>query len=144
MSYKDGGPAFPCSKCGTSVKFLAAWQKKDKRCPSCKRAQQNAANLAKGDALKEEAKKAYARRKDYYAAYWKKKKDDPLHILKRRARRKVSTEIEAGRLKRQPCEKCRNDPADAHHADYLKPLVIQWLCRRCHFAADAMLKEREK
>jgi len=133
---KDGGPAFPCSKCGDEIKFIAAWQKKDRRCLPCKRKQQNAANLAKGDNLKYEAKEAYKRRKKYYSDYWKNARNDPEHLKKRSARRMVSTEIEAGRLRRGDCEKCGKHHADAHHEDYDKPLVVKWLCRRCHFAEE--------
>jgi ribosomal protein S27AE len=136
MSTNDGGPAFPCSKCGIAVQFIADWQHKDKRCPACKRAQQNAANLAKGDRLRDEAKEAYRRRKQYYQSYWLRARLNPSHIQKRAARRKVATEIEAGRLQRQSCRSCGATKADAHHHDYSKPLDIQWLCRRCHFAEE--------
>ena len=136
MNANNGVPAFPCSKCGTLVEFKAEWQRRDKRCTTCKRAQQNAANAQKGDALKIEAKAAYQRRKEYYTRYWQEQRGTPDHLQKRAARRKVATEIEAGRLSRQPCERCANTPTDAHHHDYSKPLEIRWLCRRCHFAEE--------
>jgi|SRR5882724_9228364 len=133
---KDGGPVFPCSKCGGLVEFRAEWQRKDRRCLLCKRKQQNAANVAKGELLKVEGRAAYRRRRPYYAAYWKARRTDPLHLLQRKARRKVATEIEAGRLERKPCEVCDGTPADAHHENYSKALDIRWLCRRCHFAEE--------
>jgi ribosomal protein S27AE len=135
----DGGPAFVCSKCGITF-APRPWQKtsRDRRCLPCKRAQQNATNAAKGERLRDEAKAAYRRRKPYYREYWANAKSDPLHVQKRAARRKVATEIEAGRLKRQPCEVCGNAKTDAHHHDYSKPLAVQWLCRRCHFAQERM------
>jgi len=132
----DGGPAFPCSKCGDTVIFMAEWQRRDKRCLPCKRKQQNAKNLEKGDLLKTEAKAAYARRKGYYKQYWLDARKDDLHLKKRAARRKVSTEIEAGRLVRGKCKTCGKTNADAHHEDYDKPLDVQWFCRRCHFAEE--------
>lgn len=31
------------------------------------------------------------------------------------------------------CERCGSDgPLDAHHADYSKPLEVEWLCKPCH------------
>lgn len=47
----------------------------------------------------------------------------PLEV--RRARRKVRD------LPPQPCEVC-GATAQKHHADYAKPLEIQWLCRKHH------------
>lgn len=132
---KDGGPALlKCKHC--LIDFEArSWQvtHRDYRCLPCKRSQQNARNAAKGILLREESKAAYQRRKDYYSAYWRAKQADPEHRKKRAARRKVATEIEAGRLVRQPCQLCGDAKTDAHHHDYSQPLVIQWLCRRCHF-----------
>ena len=132
MSRDDGGPAFQCRRCGASVTPRGSWHTRDGRCLPCKRDQQNAANLAKGDVLKVEAKAAYIRRQRYYVEYWQRQRNDPLHIQKRAARRKVSTEIEAGRLIRQACALCFAPKADAHHHDYTRPLDIAWLCRRCH------------
>lgn len=44
----------------------------------------------------------------------------------------IATEIKAGRLIKQPCSKCLNPIAQAHHEDYTKPLDIVWLCSKCH------------
>lgn len=139
----DGGPAFNCTKCGIQFE-PKAWQitGRDKRCPTCKRAQQNAANAAKGDRLKEEAKAAYHRRKAYYEGYWTDKKSSEDHRIKRAARRKVATEIEAGRLHRKPCEVCGAQRSDAHHDDYTKPLEVNWLCHSHHMLRHAMLRVR--
>lgn len=53
---------------------------------------------------------------------------------KHAARRKVRTEIEMGRLVRQPCGKCGAPEAHAHHDDYSQPLAVRWLCRPHHDA----------
>lgn len=132
----QGGPAFYCRRCGNEIIPKAEWQRRDRRCLPCKRVQQNALNLQKGERLRVEGRAAYRRRIDYYKNYWQEARQDPFHILKRSARRKVATEIEAGRLNRQPCRHCGAVKADAHHRDYTKPLEIEWLCRRCHFAEE--------
>lgn len=54
------------------------------------------------------------------------------HPEKAKAKRMVRTEIEAGRLVRQPCEVCGKLPVDAHHDDYSQPLKVRWLCRKHH------------
>ena len=56
--------------------------------------------------------------------------------LKVKARRKVYIELRAGRLKKQPCEKCGAKKVEAHHPDYNKPLDIQWLCYYHHSLAE--------
>lgn len=63
-------------------------------------------------------------------------------MVKEYARRKVRTEIEAGRLKKpKRCQICTDivkplsdgrSGLQAHHPDHRKPLLIKWLCPRCH------------
>lgn len=52
------------------------------------------------------------------------------------AKRLVRAAIEAGKLKRQPCEVCgktnNQETIEAHHPDYAKPLEVVWLCRKHH------------
>jgi ribosomal protein S27AE len=44
----------------------------------------------------------------------------------------VSRAIKSGKLIRQSCEKCGNENSLAHHEDYDKPLMVNWLCQPCH------------
>ena len=54
---------------------------------------------------------------------------------KTRSRRAVSNAMRDGRLfKPDSCERCDSRPRGAHHADYSKPLDVDWLCRPCHGA----------
>jgi transposase-like protein len=48
----------------------------------------------------------------------------------------VNTEIFSGRLIRSDnCEECSSTGTiDGHHDDYAFPLVVRWLCRKCHKA----------
>lgn len=54
---------------------------------------------------------------------------------KRAAQKKVRNAIDAGRIKRQPCEVCGSKRSHAHHHDYSKPLEVKWLCAIHHFAS---------
>lgn len=51
--------------------------------------------------------------------------------IKRAAHILTGNAIRAGRLIRQPCEKC-GGRAQAHHDDYSKPLDVRWLCTTHH------------
>lgn len=136
-AHNDGGPAFPCRKCSQS--FLAKPYQianGDYECPACKRERQNAINARRDLSAHAKARYAQPEVKAAYRAYHERKKADPEYRLKRSARRKVSTEIEAGRLKRNPCEICGSPKTDAHHNDYHRPLEVRWLCRLHHFQEE--------
>jgi len=45
----------------------------------------------------------------------------------------VQRALKSGDLVPQPCEKCGNENAVAHHDDLARPLDVRWLCRVCHF-----------
>ena len=53
---------------------------------------------------------------------------------KLRCRELTASAERCGRLTRPPvCQKCGDDgPIEAHHEDYFQPLLIEWLCKRCH------------
>lgn len=55
-----------------------------------------------------------------------------------RAHRAVATALKSGALVRPTvCASCLQDcRPDAHHPDYRAPLCVEWLCRKCHRAAD--------
>lgn len=54
------------------------------------------------------------------------------HPIEEAARRAVEREVRAGRMTRQPCEKCGATKTHGHHDDYTRPLVVRWLCRLHH------------
>lgn len=58
--------------------------------------------------------------------------DQIVHWEKSNCRQKVNYAIEHEKIRRQPCQKCGEPNADAHHEDYSKPLEIIWLCKRHH------------
>lgn len=59
---------------------------------------------------------------------------------KRKAQNAVNNAIRDGRLFRQPCEECGSMKVHGHHADYSKPLEVQWLCAACHTKEHKMIK----
>jgi hypothetical protein len=38
------------------------------------------------------------------------------------------------------CEDCGDPDTEAHHPDYDRPMVVRWLCRKCHKAEHRRLK----
>lgn len=133
-----------CRICKTDF-TPAAWNvsSRDYRCAPCKRDAQNAKNRQNAEVIRAKALEAYKQRKGYFAEYQRK----PEVKAKRAARRKVATEIEAGRMARSACEVCGHHPAEAHHDDYTKPLEVRWLCRlhheEHHLLNVAILRARE-
>lgn len=59
---------------------------------------------------------------------------DPRQRIKDRANKVVKRALDAEKIKRQPCKKCSNPKAEAHHDSYYRKdwLKIRWLCRDCH------------
>lgn len=140
----DGGPIAiaVCRKCSDQFP-PKPWQvlKYDYECPRCKRARQNAFN-AEDPLFKEKRRKRNSL--PHVASYQKRYLAERVDPIKRKARRKVATEIEAGRLLRMPCEVCGELKSEAHHENYRMPLQIKWLCRRHHGLADAALATRDR
>lgn len=70
---------------------------------------------------------------------WQSANADP---VKQAARLAVRNAIKSAQLIPKPCEECGVDKkrvdgaraVQAHHDDYSKPLVIRWLCAKCHTA----------
>lgn len=56
---------------------------------------------------------------------------DPLHA---RVRRKLQRAAQAGKVVRpDACSQCDAvGPVEGHHADYGRPLDVEWLCPACH------------
>jgi hypothetical protein len=54
------------------------------------------------------------------------------HPERAKARALAASAIRRGLIVRQPCEYCGGPKAEAHHADYAKPLQLNWRCRKCH------------
>jgi len=48
------------------------------------------------------------------------------------ARKAVLAALRGGLLVKLACNRCGGTKAQAHHADYSKPLDVEWLCVKCH------------
>lgn len=85
---------------------------------------------------KKRAPKYKAKRKVYSERYWEKFPE------KRRAQIAVGNAVRDGKLKKMPCEACGKPKAHAHHEDYSQPLVVTWLCVKCHNEFHESERER--
>jgi hypothetical protein len=64
------------------------------------------------------------------------RRDRERYPEKTKARNLLNRAVLAGRVERpSACEECGSSgEIHAHHADYAKPLAVDWLCRLCHEA----------
>ncbi len=53
---------------------------------------------------------------------------------------KIHQLIKKGVITRQPCTTCGAEKTLAHHPDYSKPLLIVWLCTKCHSVTHGITK----
>lgn len=125
-----------CTKCGVEqpltafyrdVHFAGDLRPECKACSRAKRRERSAAGLTQA------AERArYARSPQHRARIaaqtrkWKARNPEKVQ-----AERLVATAIQRGTLHRRPCTVC-GAKAHAHHADYTKPLKVQWLCPLHH------------
>lgn len=58
---------------------------------------------------------------------------------KTRARYRVANAVRDGKLMKAACEVCGETRVQAHHEDYRRPLVVRWLCRKHHLAAEGKI-----
>lgn len=54
-------------------------------------------------------------------AYWK-------HKAKHKAMHSANLAVRNGELLKQPCKMCGNVNVRVYHADYSKPLDVEWVC----------------
>ena len=64
---------------------------------------------------------------------------------KRMASTLVQRALRLGLLTKKPCERCgATHRIEGHHEDYAQPLVVRWLCKRCHTARHLTLRRDHK
>ena len=57
--------------------------------------------------------------------------------FKSRARAYANIYQKRGHIEPELCDYC-GELAQKHHPDYSKPLLVQWLCKKCHQAFHAI------
>ena len=81
---------------------------------------------------KEYMRKAYKKNPDKFRSYWRMRSEKDSKKLK--ARSLINSAVKHGKIKRPICcEQCGAiGTVYGHHADYNKPLDVEWLCADCH------------
>lgn len=77
-------------------------------------------------------------RAEYSSDYKKKNRD------KCNAREQLRYWVDKGKIiKPENCEMCGKNEfrVEAHHADYSKPLDVDWFCQKCHLKLHRLLKK---
>lgn len=69
--------------------------------------------------------------------HWRKRNPEKVwcHVALKSAMRR-------GLVTKQPCCVCGDPHSEAHHPDYTRPAMVEWLCRACHKAEHRRLKAR--
>lgn len=149
-----------CYRCGGDFEPTGSQiQKKFWLCKECRRqsdARNNQRRKAMGlsisgsDTWDPEKKRKWWREyyarpdvKDHRALKQRAYRENPEYREKDRARRKVQTEVQAGRILREACAECGRPDSQAHHEDYAQPLAVIWLCSKCHAAKHAKARGEE-
>ena len=52
--------------------------------------------------------------------------------LKQRCRGQSRYYFKQGLIEWMPCQVCLSRDSEMHHQDYNQPLLVDWLCRKCH------------
>lgn len=63
-------------------------------------------------------------------------------LIRKKCRYSLNHAIKQGKIKRQLCRVC-DKPAEAHHPDYTKPFLVEWLCFLHHRKEHKHLKQME-
>jgi len=136
-----------CSRCGETKpfsEFNTDRQTKTGRCSQCRKCSNVAARAWSRANVERHIERARKWNCEHSAQSTKNSQQwHAKHPLANRAKRAVWYAIQTGRLVRPiHCERCRIEcRPHAHHVDYSRPLVVAWLCRRCHKAIHSRVRE---
>ena len=107
------------------------------KCKECVKAYM-AARRAAGGCIESDARRENSERRKEWRERWYSRDHRWTRISKWAASR-VSNAVRRGLLvKAERCEECNSETfIEAAHSDYSQPLMVRWLCRRCHRRWDA-------
>lgn len=122
---------FKCHRQKPLVAFYRHPQMKDGHLNKCK------------DCNKIDVQTNYRTNRDHYVAYERGRANLPKrralaakgrkqNPVKSKARTAVANAVRDGKLTPMPCRVCGSKRVQGHHADYGKPLEVDWLCYRHH------------
>ena len=129
----------PCKKEKASTEFQVRRASKDGLTSSCKKClkERDAARYVQEKGYRAEQHKKYMQTPVAKAIHKKSvEKWEAAHPFRRDAQIALGNAIKGGRVKRLPCLVC-GEKAEAHHADYSRPLDVMWLCSGHHKEAHA-------
>lgn len=127
-----------CFACGLHLpisEFYKHPKMADGRLGKCKVCQRDAVNknreknLERFRSYDQERSKLPHRKISNFEISTKWRKADPRRM---RCHNAVARALRAGRLHKEPCERCGELKVHAHHDNYDEPLNIMWLCQPCH------------
>lgn len=105
-------------------------------CKKCRKIETKIYFLKNREKLSSQKKIAELKRPEQIAANRKRARLKYIETnpYKTESRRQTRFAIRNGLLPRKPCKICGNPISEAHHADYSKPLEVDWMCRKHHRA----------
>jgi len=126
-SQKKSGLRPYCKKC--AVVYMTKYQQKDTSKEQHYEAVKKYRSKGKGKAIYCEAAKKY-------------RINNP---EKKKAHNLFNSEVRFGRIfPPRKCEKCYAVlPLKAHHFDYKKPLIVTWVCQKCHTEIHRKIESME-
>jgi hypothetical protein len=121
--------------CPTAADGHESW------CAECKQAQSRTYRNDHPDLYQQyyKANNGKPERKIKYATY--RRNWGIVGTKKYNARRAAHSALKSGLLHREPCYFCGSTrDMEMHHPDYSRPLMVYWLCRKCHRRLDGMMR----
>ena len=126
-----------CKKCGEAKPPSEYYATRPVVCRVCLCAESRTNRAKKIDEYRAKERvraTRYIERRSARTTLWRR-----THKAEFSAQQKVRHAIRTGKLSRpNTCEGCAvvGVRIEAHHADYSKPLEVEWLCKPCHAKAD--------
>lgn len=134
--YRKDRKRLDCSVCGLTKPSSQFYKGVTGRCRECHKngARENRRNnpiYLEYDTKRSKTKKRKELSRKIVSRWRKINKDKYLASVA------VNNAVRDGKLKKKPCLFCGKLKVHGHHSDYTKPLVVIWLCAKCHHRLHA-------